>query len=40
VLEHSGHWPFVDDPVTVAGALRAFLDRQPQAAATPEVAAA
>jgi len=40
VLEHSGHWPFVDDPVTVAGALRAFLDRQPEHAVTPQLEAA
>jgi pimeloyl-ACP methyl ester carboxylesterase len=25
VLEHSGHWPFVDDPATVAAALTGFL---------------
>jgi pimeloyl-ACP methyl ester carboxylesterase/2-polyprenyl-6-methoxyphenol hydroxylase-like FAD-dependent oxidoreductase len=40
VLEHSGHWPFVDDPVTVAGALRAFLDGQPEHAGAPQLEAA
>jgi pimeloyl-ACP methyl ester carboxylesterase/2-polyprenyl-6-methoxyphenol hydroxylase-like FAD-dependent oxidoreductase len=27
VLERSGHWPFVDDPATVAAALTGFLSR-------------
>ena len=32
VLERSGHWPFVDDPVTVAAAIEQFLARQAGAA--------
>ena len=27
VLERSGHWPFVDDPATVAAAVSGFLAR-------------
>ncbi|QXD15652.1 alpha/beta hydrolase [Rhodocaloribacter litoris] len=31
ILEQSGHWPFADDPESVAGALIPFLQKQPEA---------
>jgi pimeloyl-ACP methyl ester carboxylesterase/2-polyprenyl-6-methoxyphenol hydroxylase-like FAD-dependent oxidoreductase len=34
VLDRSGHWPFVDDPDTVAAAITAFLEREATAAGT------
>jgi pimeloyl-ACP methyl ester carboxylesterase len=38
ILEHSGHWPFVDDPETVTRLIVAFLDRR-AAPGTPTPAA-
>jgi pimeloyl-ACP methyl ester carboxylesterase/2-polyprenyl-6-methoxyphenol hydroxylase-like FAD-dependent oxidoreductase len=40
VLERSGHWPFVDDPAAVAGALQEFLARHAQNGSVPLKAAA
>ena len=40
VLDGSGHWPFIDDPAVVAGAVAGFLARHAGTAAEPRPPAA